>query len=462
MKLLPSPHRSSSFQKHDVSRQPLVAPKRLVYGGIALGTFLLIVWAFRPAPLRVDVATVQRSSLQVTVDAEGKTRIRDRFVIAAPVSGHLDRIALEPGDPVKPGTRVAWIDPLPLNAAVQEAVGRLAEAQAQRQGVATLRPKQEQLTQAQTRISAAAAAQRQAEARVDQAQAALVQAQRDRQRAQQLYTEGVISRKDREAAELNETTRVKDLEAARLASRAASAEVQEAKAALSVLEAEQQDPDYLLRVYDARIASIEAELSKLRDQARRTEIRSPTGGKVLRVLQESAQFVAEGTPLLELGDPGRLELVIDVLSTDAQRIQPGDPILIHSGPETAPWQARVRRVEPAAFTETSALGVEEQRVNVIGNFVQIPSGLGDAYRVDAQIVVWDARNVVSVPLSALFRCGRNWCVFTLQGDRIYRQAVTVGHRSNHEAEIRQGLNVGGTVILHPTDQMEQGKRVSIR
>ncbi|MBF2000301.1 MAG: HlyD family efflux transporter periplasmic adaptor subunit [Synechococcales cyanobacterium M58_A2018_015] len=442
-------------------RLPQLSPKQWGYLMLAIATLILVVWAFQPAPVRVDVGTVEQGRLQVTVEAEGKTRLRDRYTIAAPVNGHLERITLNPGDRVQPGTLVARIEPLPLTAAVEEALGRLAEWKAQRAGVETQRPKTETLAQATLRIQKAEADHRQAAAQVAQAQAALEQAQRDRERAQQLEASGAIPRKDRELAELNETTKAKELEASRLAAKAAASEVEVARAALAVLQQERSDPDYLLRVYDARIASTEAELAKLRDDANRTDIRSPIQGQVIRVLQKSAQYVTQGTPLLELGDVSHLELVIDVLSSDAEQIQPGAAIWIERQ-DAPPLQARVRQVEPGAFTKVSALGVEEQRVNVIGDFVDTPPSLGDAYRVESHIVVWEGNNVVKVPLSALFRCEQEWCVFVVHEHRAQQRSVAVGRHSHVEAEIRHGLTAGDIVILHPNEQITPGKRVAIR
>jgi HlyD family secretion protein len=425
---------------------------------LAIAICLLLVWAFRPTPVRVSVGTVARGPLQVTVDAEGKTRVRDRFTIVTPVNGHLERIRLNEGDPVQAGMLLARIEPLPLTADVQAALGQLAEWKAQRAGVATQRPKPETLAQARTRIQKAKADQQQAEARMAAARAALEQARRDRQRAQQLESTGAISRQDRESAELNEITKARELDAASLSAKAAASEVEVAEAALAVLQKEQTDPDYLLNVYDARIASTEAELAKLRDAANRTEIRSPTQGRVLRILEKSAQYVTSGTLLLELGNVSNLELVIDVLSTDAEQIKPGAPILLERQ-NIAPMRARVRLVEPAAFTEVSALGVEEQRVNVIGDFVAPPTPFGDGYRVDAKIVIWEGKDVLKLPLSALFRCNPGWCVFTVKTDRAQRRSVTIGQRSNFEAEIQQGLTAGERVILHPNEQINQGTQV---
>lgn len=442
-------------------RSPRLTPKQGVYVGLAIATVLLVMWAFRPAPVAVDTAVVERGLLQVTIEAEGKTRVRDRFTISAPVNGHLDRIQLVEGDVVQSGTLVARIDPLPLTAAVDEALGRLAEWRAQRAGVATQRPKPATLAQANSRIQQAEADRQQAEARVAEAQAAFNQARRDRQRAQQLAATGAISRQDREAAELKEATQAEALEAATLAARAAASEVEVARAALVVLQQEQTDPDYLLRVYDARIASTEAELAKLQDDANRTEIRSPVTGRVLRILQKSAQYVTSGTPLVEVGDVANLELVIDVLSTDAEQIKTGDRILLDQA-EAQPLEATVRLVEPAAFTKVSALGVDEQRVNIIGDFATVPTTLGDAYRVDTRIVIWENSDVVKVPLSALFRCDSGWCVFTVENNRARRRGVEIDHHSQIEAEIQTGIDVGEVVILHPNEAIEDGKRVRSR
>ncbi|BAS57103.1 RND family efflux transporter MFP subunit [Leptolyngbya boryana NIES-2135] len=463
MKLLPRTTQPASDLREDLSpHSPKKKSRWLIYGGAAIATFTAIVWAFRPTPIVVETQAVTRGELQVSVAAEGKTRIRDRFVISAPVSGRLTRIQLKAGDAVQPGEIVAQIEPLTLTAPVQEALGRLAEARAQREGVATQRPKSATLAQAQTRIQAAIATQRQAEASVAQAQAAFNQAQRDRQRAQEMAASGVISRRDRENAELVEITRAKELESATLAAKAASAEVDVARAALTVLQAEQRDPDYLLKVYDARIASIEADLAKLQDEANRTSVRSPSGGQVLRLLQQSAQSVTAGTPLLEIGDISKLEIVIDVLSTDALRIKPGNVILVQAGSGMPMLKAKVRQVEPSAFTKISALGVEEQRVNVIGDFINAPASLGDGYRSDVQIVVWQNPNVLKVPLSALFRCDQAWCVFSVQDSKAQERSIEIGQRSTFEAEVQKGLQAGETVILHPNEQITTGTPVKSR
>jgi HlyD family secretion protein len=461
---LPKPSLNGQPSPEEPERQPprKFPWKPVLYTMVGGAIGVVLFWAFRPTPILVETAIVEQGELQVTVNAEGKTRIRNRFTIAAPVNGYLERIALDEGDWVPQGSVVARIDPLATSSAVKEALGQLTEWRAQRTGVATQRPKAASLEQAQLRIQAAQESQRQASARAVQAQATLAQAQRDRQRAQELAQAGAVPRQTFETAQLAETTRAKELETATLAEKTAKAEVDVARAALTILQQERTDPDYLLRVYDARIASVEASLQKLRDEARRTEIRSPVSGRILRIQQKSAQFTTAGTALLELGNPKQLELIIDVLSTDAERIRPGDRIFLDQGTEAKPLQARVKRVEPSAFTKVSALGVEEQRVNVIGEFIDPPTTLGDAYRVETRIVVWNAANTLKVPLSALFRCEQQWCVFGVKEGKAVQRRVEIGQRSDRFAQVQQGLSKGEPVILHPSEQIKPGIGVQVR
>lgn len=429
---------------------------------LTLAILALLGLAFRPAPLRVDLGPVLRAPLRVTVNAEGKTRLRQRFIISTLVAGRLERLTLREGDTVTRGMLVAQIDPLASDTAIREAQGRLAEWRAQRAGVATLRPKQEALAQGRARVAAAQAAQRKAEARVEQTRAALEQARREHQRAQRMEASGTISREARETAQLSETTKAREYDAVVLEVQGAAAEVEAAQAALAMSAAQQHDPDYLLDVYNARIASTEAELARLRDAMARTEIRAPSAGRVLRLLQENERMVAAGTPLLEVGDVTELELVVDVLSTDAVRLQPGARLLVERWGGSTVLEARVRLIEPAAFTKVSALGIEEQRVNVIADFVEPPRALGDGYRVEARIVVWEREEVVTVPASALFRCRDQWCVFCRVEDKAQRRVVTLGQRNDLIAEVHDGLTPGDLVVLHPAEQLEEGRRISPR
>ena len=436
-----------------------------ILGG--LGILGILFLAFRPSPIIVDMAEVKRGDVEVTVDEEGETRIRKRYIVSAPVEGRLARINLDEGDRVVKGQIIAQIDPFPLESDIQEAQARLRQWQAEKAGVETQRPKPEAIFQAEARIRAAVARQRQALARVEQAKAQLEQAIRDRQRNTFLHGEGALSRQAKERAELEEITKIRALEAEQKVAESALAEVNAAKEALSILRAEQQDPDYLLDVYDARIASVKAELAKLADDASRTNITSPIDGYVLRVFLESAKYVEAGAQLLELGNPQDLEIVVDLLSSDAVKVKPGAIMFLeHWGGESS-LKAKVRYIEPSGFTKVSALGVEEQRVNIIADFLEPEIYLGDRYRVETRTVVWSQENVLVIPLSALFRCesGNNrhlsntWCTFVVENNKAQKRQLKVSQRSNFEAVIQEGLQEKEIVILHPNEQIQSGTTV---
>mgnify|MGYP001056990581 CR=1 FL=1 len=441
-------------------------PRRLPYWLAGFGVLGLAVFALRPKPIAVDLAVVETGTLQVTVEAEGKTRVRDRFIIAAPVSGRLERIALDPGSEVEAGSVVARIEALPLDTEVQAAQARLQEARAQLAGVETQRTKPAALAQADAQINAAIAAQRQSEASLQEAQANLTQATRDRQRAQSLEAAGAQSRKVREDAELVETQRQQAVSTAQSQIDAAIANVTAARQARDVLQAEQQDPDYLADVYRAQIASAEASLTQLTDEAGRAIVTAPVAGNILQVMQRSARFVQAGEPLLEVGNAQRLELAIDILSVDAVKVKVGDAIQIENWGGEGTLEATVRYVEPSAFTEVSALGVEEQRVNVIADFVGLPeqlSALGDGYRLETQIVTWEGNDVLTVPLSALFRCeNQAWCTFVNENGKAQQREIAIGQRSDLAAVVQQGLDAGERVILYPTEEITAGQRVGNR
>lgn len=432
-----------------------------IYGLAGLGTVGLMVLVFRPTPVRVDLVTVERKDLQVTVDAEGRTRVHERFVVAAPVDGRVARIDLSAGDTVEQGDLVARIDPLPLTSEVRQAQARIDALRAEMAGVETQRPKAYALEQARDRIQVARTEQRQAQAHLAQAEAELTQAQRNRERAEDLVNQGAISAQDFEAAQLTETAREQEVKAAAERLQGAMAAVNAAQQDLAILQAEQQDPDYLLAVYQADIDQVEAELTRLADDAQRTDITAPVSGKVLRVPQASARYVTAGTPLIELGNPEALELEIDVLSSDAVRIQPGDTILVNQwgGDETLIGQVRI--IEPAAFTKVSALGVEEQRVNIIGDFVSSNVPLGDGFRVDTQIVVDEANDALTVPISALFPCDLGTCLFTVEAGRARQTVVTPGPRNTFETVIENGLNQYDQVVVFP-ESVEAGDRIMPR
>ena len=385
--------------------------KLLVVAAVA-GLAVLLALAFRPAALDVDVATVGRGALQETLEQEGKTRMHDSFVLASPVAGRLKRIELHAGDPVKAGEIVATIDPVPLE------------------------PQQRAALEA--RLQTAQELEREAAARVQRAEADRSQAKADLERATKLAAEGVIAREALEKAQTVDKTANKELDAALFKSKAAASQVEEAKAALLATAA--QDPAGIKTVY----------------------LRSPVPGRILRLIEQSERVVGQGTPVVSIGYTPRLEIVADYLTTDAVKISPGMPALIEEWGGSKPILARVRLVEPGAFTKISALGVEEQRVNVVLDFVSGPEQLGDAYRVEVRVITWQSPSVLKVPLSALFRRGDDWNVFIAETDRASRRNVKIGHRSDLEAEVLDGLREGERVIVHPGNELTDASRIRIR
>jgi HlyD family secretion protein len=384
--------------------------------GIAVLVLTGFAWAFLPRPIPVELAAVARGRFEQTVEEDGKTRVRERYVVSAPLGGKLERIRLDPGDAVQSGTQVASL--FPTAPALLD--------------VRTVRELEE-------RVGAAAASLAQARAETARAEVALAQAETDLARSRKLAAEGFISPAAREKAELDVRLQVKMLEATRFAQQGAEHNLAQARAAL-------------MRARDVPGG---------RSATAAWPIVSPVTGRVLRVLQENEAVVAIGTPLIEIADPGDLEIVVDVLSTDATRIAPGGVVHVDAGPGLQ-LSGRVRLVEPGAFTKISALGVEEQRVNVIIDFTSPPEAwqaLGDAYRVDVRIVVFAHADAVTVPVSTLFREAGGWAVFVAAEGRARQRAVKVGGRSALAAWIEGGLTPGEHVIVYPSDSVIDGARI---
>lgn len=369
----------------------------------------LFVWIWWPKPVPVELARIEKGILKVTIDEQGKTRARDRYVVAAPVTGRLTRLEWREGDRVRQGQGVAWLHPSPLD------------------------PRE--LAEVRARVQITLALKRAAEEKVKEAQAVLDQAKRERDRYERLFKTGGISRQAYEQSEKAEITGASELEAARSRARAAAYEVELSRARLLTAEKSLGKTEGLITVL------------------------SPVSGRVLKIQEKSERVVPAGTPLLVLGDLTRLEVVVDLLSSEAVRVRPGMPVILENWGGDQPLRAKVRLIEDQGFTKVSALGIEEQRVNVIADFVDPPGPLGDDYRVEVRIVIWEGRDILKVPASALFRSGTKWAVFADQGGRARKQIVEVGHRTSREAELGKGLKEGDWVISHPTNQIEEGVRI---
>ncbi len=388
--------------------------------GIALALLFVgaIVYAFLPKAVPVDLAPVARGSLEVTVNENGKTRIKERYIVSAPLAGRMLRVELHPGDAVKAGTTILALmeptDPVFLD------VRAKAEADA--------------------RVKAAMLAMIQAQAKVNRAREVEEMARHDFERVAKLRASKSTSGEEYDNAEHKLGIAKEDQRIAEFGVQIATYEVEIARAAF-------------LRTQPGKMDGMQF------------EIRSPIDGVVLRVLQESAGIIPSGTRILELGDPNDLEVEVDVLSTDAVKIRPGARARLEHWGGEHPLAARVRLVEPAGFLKVSALGVEEQRVNVILDLLdprERRKSLGDAFRVEARIVVWEGSDILKVPAGALFRRQDTWAVFVAEAGRARLRPVQIGPSDGLVTEVVGGLKQSEQVILHPSDKIRDGVAVIAR
>ncbi|NQT94243.1 MAG: efflux RND transporter periplasmic adaptor subunit [Lentisphaerae bacterium] len=393
--------------------------KRIIWIVVGVAVLGMMVNAFRPKPVDVDLATVSLGALRVTVNEDGRTRVRERYVVSAPIMGRLARIDLDPGDAVEAGKT--------LVAAIEPADATLLDPRTRARSEATRK--------------AAQAANEQGKANLERATDAELHARKEWERAKKLGESGALSVSEADRARFTHQTAENDLRSAEAAVQIARFELEQAEAAL-------------MHGTGSAASGIE-----------RFDIRSPIDGCVLRRLQESSIVVPAGTPLLELGDPAQLEVVIDVLSRDAVRIDPGNTVILQHWGGEQPLTGRVRIVEPAAFTKISSLGVEEQRVNVIAELEgdrDAHSALGDGFRVEANIVVWEADSVLKAPAGALFREGDDWAAFRVENGKAKMRRIKAGHSNGIEVEVIEGLKAGDEIVLHPSDALRDGSRIASR
>lgn len=394
------------------SGQPAAWRRRALVATVLLLLLVLIWWLLAPQPVKVELATARHGPLAVMVSSQGMVRVHDRYVIAAPVAARLERITLRVGDAVQRGDPVAWLAPLPV------------DTRARRQSTA-------ELDAARARATAASLVSRQAESN-------LRLATRERERVAQLVGQQFLAQQAADRAETAERNAGDEAQAAKARHMAAIAEVKAATAAVEAVDAVRN------------VGTINKQSLTLY---------APVAGQVLAVQQQSERTLAAGTPLITLGDPSRYEVVVDVLSTDAVNIRAGMPMLLDEWGGKTPLRATVRLVEPAAFTKISALGVEEQRVNIIADPVSLLHPLGEGYRVLGRIIIWQQEAVLKVPASSVFRSGETWKVFAVENGRARQRSVQIGQRNEDEVQVISGLQAGATIVRFPGNQLSDGARV---
>jgi HlyD family secretion protein len=401
--------------KRDPSGRHLIR-RSLPWLGLLL-LLSLIGWGLWPKPVIVETGVVARSPLTVRVSEEGKTRVRNRYIVAAPVAGKMRRVPLKPGDEVEAGkTLLTSIEPV---------VAPLLDPRAR--------------LQAEALVSMHEASHKRAAESLEAARSALKLADADRDRMRSVKNDGTISESDRDRVE----------------------------AEASIKAAEVRAMEFSLQVIDFELAQARAVLERpdVNTAGNLVEVKSPVSGRVLNVMQESETVVSPGMQILEIGDPMDIEIEAEILSRDAVTIRPGDSVEIEQWGGEDALKGRVRRIEPAAFTKVSALGVEEQRVYVLSDLVEPPDpakALGDRYRVEVRVAVWHSDEVLVVPAGALFREGNSWKTFAYREGRARLTGIEAGHSDGRFTEVISGLQPGDKVLLHPPDTVKDGTAVKVR
>jgi len=393
--------------------------KWVILLGVAAAVVALVVYGMMPKPVAVDVAKVTRGPLRVTVGEEGKTRVQDRFIVSAPVSGFVRRITLDVGDRVTRGQVVAQLEPLRST---------VLDPRSRAQAEARVESAKSALDAAKENARVATASEDYARAKFD--------------RTMKLHESGFASKDEWERAESE--------------ARQARATLKSSKFAVEVARADLEA---------ARTQLLYSSGEGGRGPGGNIAVRAPVEGRVLGIPHKDEGAVEAGRPLIEVGDPRALEVEVDVLSSDAVRIRPGTTVHFDRWGGDGLLEGKVRTVEPAGFTKVSALGVEEQRVLVIADITSPPAlweQLGDGYRLEASFLLWEGNDVLQIPASALFRYEDGWAVFAAEGSRAKRRIITVGRRNGLVAQITSGLEEGEMVIPHPSDQIEDGTRVRKR
>jgi len=400
--------------KVPISRRSL--SRKVLFWSTAGALVLAMIYALQPRAVEVETGVVRQGALTVYVSEEGKTRIRNRHIVAAPVAGSMQRVTLKAGDAVKTGETVLT--------RIEPTLSPLLDARAR--------------SQAQARVDAATATRSRANEDIEMSRTGLKYAQANWDRIKNNTDKGTVSDTDRDTFQREAEMKTREVRSAEFALQVANFELEQAKAALQQIDQPSTGGGAFI------------------------EVRAPVSGVVLKVQQESATIVAPGAPILEIGDPTDLEIEAEILSRDAVTIKPGALVTVEQWGGDEPAKARVRRVEPAAFTKVSALGVEEQRVLVLSDFTeQTPAlkALGDRYRVEVRVAVWHSDDTLLVPAGALFREGSEWKTFLFDAGHAKAVVVKAGRTDGKFTQMLEGLKKGDEVLMHPPDTVRDGTSV---
>ncbi len=383
--------------------------KQLIWIGLFLLSITLLWWLQRDPPITVETELIRRSSFRVTIEDEGEIHAHDRYMVTSPITARLMRIDLHEGDAVKAGDVVAVLTPLPLSSWQRDEL--------------------------QARLTASIARQQESLADIARTQLLHEQALRESERSDKLLQQKLISQQnaDDKRAQANSAAAV--LKASRERSRAAEADVAAIRASLAAID------------HSGRVEPL--------------KLYAPVAGVVLNIIEKSERVLSSGAPILLLGDPSRLEAHIELLSTDAVNVKSNMPVELFGWGGDNVLAARVRTVEPSAFTKVSTLGLEEQRVRVVVDIESPPTLLGDGYHVEARIITWQSDNTLIVPLSAVFRREQNWAVFVVVDGLAQLRDIELGKRNESDAELLSGVADNERVVVYPPSDLQNGARVNI-
>lgn len=385
-----------------------ITRKAILYIILVSGIVILFIYSIRPSPLLVEIGIARHGMLRVTLDAQGEVRFHEKYDISAPISGKIKRIGLMEGDSISPTTVLVALSPPPLDSRQED--------------------------EARAHAASAEAVSQEATEEIAQLRPNLDQAKRKLERFEKLYKTGGITLENLEIARDAEMTIQHQMESLQFRAKAARFDVLAAESALRA-------------VSGGGILGLKA----------------PIFGKVLKIFEKNERTVPVGTKIMEIGNSSWTELVIDVLSSDAVKVKVGASVIVEGWGGDKSLSAKVRLIEPAAYTKISALGIEEKRVNIIADLIEKEATIGDGYRVQTKILLWENQNALKIPSSSLFRQGESWSVFVLENGRVKRRTVEVGNSNGFEAEILSGLSESEKVIQHPSNQIVEGISVkSIR
>lgn len=435
--------------------------KKLIGFGIAI-VAIGGLWGYASTrPIGVPVAPVERGSIRAVVEEEGRTRVVDRFVVSTPVAGRVRRITLEEGDAVRKGQVLAEMDPVQMQARVDEAESEIRALAKRIEGVEEKRPRQTELETAQIQEKMAERQLNATKSQLEEAKARRERASKEADRTRQLNRRGSATASDLDRAVADEKSSAEEVHSYEQRVKIRELEISTARLHTRLLQDRLEDYEWEKGAYREQIRGLESGLAALRDDLRRTGVTAPAGGVLLKRFRESEQVLAAGTPLLEIGDLSRLEVEADFLSEDVAHMRVGMQAEIFGralGEEVVP--AKIKRIYPAAFEKISSLGVEQQRVTVLFDVAEGALPRGDQYRVQVRVILESRADAIVAPEGALFRADGRWHVYRVESNRARLCAVETGLRDGRSREITSGVQPGDSLILHADETIVDGTRVA--